>query len=275
MTATERVELPGGLAEGGERRREVRFRPLNGAVELAAAAAAAGANVSRRVTEILQQAVATLGGRPAGDREFAALCVADRQVLMLRLGEMLDGDRVWLTGCCESCQSPFDFSLERSAVPVTPAGATYPLAAATLRGHQVTLRVPTGADQEQLDGLDDRAALQTLLRLCLVAVDGQPPDASFTAGLAAGEIALLEQAVEVVAPAVATRLLVACPECGAEQTLRFDPYAFRRLSVNSLLREVHLLASTYHWSEAEILALPTERRHRYLGLIEQGRGLCS
>lgn len=275
MAEADRVELPGGLAEKGERRREVRFRALNGAVELAAATAAAGANVSARVTEILAQAVATLGGRPVGTRELASLCVADRQLLMLRLGELLDGNRVWLTGCCEACRSPFDFSLARSAIPVTPAGAGYPLASATVRGRDVTLRMPTGADQEQLAGLDDRAALETLLRLCLVSVDGQAPDPAFIAGLGAEEIALLEQAVEGTAPAVATRLVAACPECGTEQTLRFDPYAFRRLSVDTLLREVHLLASAYHWSEAEILALPTERRRRYLRLIDQGRGLYS
>lgn len=275
MILADRVELPGGLVEGDERHREVRFRPLTGAMELAAATAAAGSGVAARVTEILAQAVATLGGQPAGYRELASLCVADRQLLMLRLGQRLDGDRVWLTGCCEACRSPFDFSLERSAVPITPAGAGYPLASATLRGQRVTLRVPTGADQEQLAELDDRAALETLLKRCLVAIDGRPPGTCFAADLAPEELALLEQAVEGVAPGLATRLLVACPECGAKQTLRFDPYDFRSLSVEALLREVHLLASAYHWSEAEILALPTERRRHYLRLIDQGRGLYS
>ena len=34
-----------------------------------------------------------------------------------------------------------------------------------------------------------------------------------------------------------------------------------------LLDEVHLLALSYHWSEAEILALPSDRRQDYLKRI--------
>jgi hypothetical protein len=35
-----------------------------------------------------------------------------------------------------------------------------------------------------------------------------------------------------------------------------------------LLEEVHSIARAYHWSEAEILALPLPRRRRYLDLLQ-------
>jgi len=41
-----------------------------------------------------------------------------------------------------------------------------------------------------------------------------------------------------------------------------------RLRARHLLRQVHELASRYHWSEAELLSLPLPRRQAYLGLIE-------
>jgi len=34
-----------------------------------------------------------------------------------------------------------------------------------------------------------------------------------------------------------------------------------------LYEEIHVIAMHYHWSEAQILALPCTRRQRYLALI--------
>ena len=44
-----------------------------------------------------------------------------------------------------------------------------------------------------------------------------------------------------------------------------------------LLRDVHRLASRYHWSEAELFSLPLPRREAYLRLIdsEQERELLA
>ena len=33
------------------------------------------------------------------------------------------------------------------------------------------------------------------------------------------------------------------------------------------MEEVHILALHYHWSEADILALPSPKRQRYLSLL--------
>ena len=51
----------------------------------------------------------------------------------------------------------------------------------------------------------------------------------------------------------------------------FDPTAFffeeLRISAERLLREVHVLAFYYHWSESEILGLERDRRRAYLALL--------
>jgi hypothetical protein len=38
----------------------------------------------------------------------------------------------------------------------------------------------------------------------------------------------------------------------------------------ALLREIHVLASHYGWTEAQILAVAPARRARYLSLIDEG-----
>jgi len=74
---------------------------------------------------------------------------------------------------------------------------------------------------------------------------------------------------------VSASVQAACPACGAPHVIDTDPY--RALSLQSagrLLQEIHILAATYHWGEAEILALPLERRRIYLDLIDRARGMA-
>ena len=51
----------------------------------------------------------------------------------------------------------------------------------------------------------------------------------------------------------------------------FDPQAFLfvelRLSRDLLYREVHYLAYHYHWSEREIMAMPRDKRRRYIAVL--------
>jgi hypothetical protein len=49
-------------------------------------------------------------------------------------------------------------------------------------------------------------------------------------------------------------------------------FAERRIGLDQLSEEVHVLARCYHWSEAEILQLPATRRRRYLALIARDAG---
>ena len=44
------------------------------------------------------------------------------------------------------------------------------------------------------------------------------------------------------------------------------------MSLDTLYGELHLIASRYHWSEAEILRLTASKRRRYLRLIDSHAG---
>jgi hypothetical protein len=71
---------------------------------------------------------------------------------------------------------------------------------------------------------------------------------------------------------VAFSVSCTCPSCNAQYDAPIDleSVVLQRLAVRqqSLLREVHLLASCYGWTEHEVLAVPAQRRARYLALIE-------
>ena len=127
-------------------------------------------------------------------------------------------------------------------------------------------RRPTGRDQ--LGWLartypDEAAAVAAMIES--LATDGSEVPAS-----------ALEAALDEADPLVRAPVVTACPDCGYEVENEIDlagtALAQLRRSQDSLFAAVDLLASRYHWSEAEILSLPEWRRARYVNLLlREGR----
>ena len=267
------MRLPGGLWRDGERLTEFAFQPATGAVELAVAQSTSQRDPPpRRVTAVLAEVLEHIGGRPVEPADVRALAVGDRQFLMRRLGALLGFDEIWLTASCSDCESPFDFLIAPAALPVKVAAEGFPFVEVdTSRGRR-RFRVPIGEDQEAVaDMADESAAARRLVGLCAVPAEDQKdvPGDDFTDD----DIAGIDAALEAVAPEVATTALAACPECGHGSEVYIDPAVWIDLGGGTILGEIHALASTYHWSEAEILGLPRDRRQRYLRMIERDTGM--
>jgi len=269
------VALPGGLVVDGRVEQRAVFRRLTGQIERAFhewLGSAGAVNPARAVSEVLGGVLDRIGAEPADASAAARLCVADRHYLLLRLSQLLAGDRVWVRATCARCGVPFDVGVSRSELPVKPAGVGFPFAHVRLRGLDVTARVPTGADQEAIAELAEDAALRALVARCLVSVSGRPACDAFVAGLTDDEIRTIEDELDTVAPDVGARLATACPECAAEHVVQLDPFPAEG-GGTGLYEDVHVLALYYHWTEADILALPRARRRLYLELIDRSRGV--
>lgn len=264
------MRLPGGLWRDGAVRRDFAFRPPTGALELALAEAGRAPHVPAAVTTVLASALERVGGEAASPELARELAVGDRQFLVRQLAAWLGRDGEWLTADCGGCGASFDLYVEQSALPVKEAGDGYPFAAVKTRRGRRRLRVPCGGDQEAVAGLDEPEAAAELVRRCLAAASAAAPRA-----LGVDETAALDAALEAVAPEVGLAVLAHCPDCGAAQEVPVDPYLCLARAGRDLFTDIHALATTYHWSEAEILALPTDRRRLYLELIDRARGMTT
>jgi hypothetical protein len=265
--------LPGGLHIAGERRRDFRFRPITGALELMLGESAqhAGSHAAR-VTTVLCQALETLGGAPATIEAVRQLSVGDRQFLMARLAAHLHDLPVWLTTHCNHCQAPFDMSYRHADLPVKMAGEEYPQVRLETSLGAVEVHVPTGADQEHIANTrDDVEAMHELLRCIVSGVDS---DTAFNPqDLRAQDIAEIEQRVEAMAPEIATELLAQCPHCSRDNIVPINLYTCLARPVDELFAEIHAIASRYHWNERAILSMPHQRRQIYLRHIDSSRGM--
>jgi hypothetical protein len=261
------LTLPGGSIVRGELRRDGVLTAVDGHLELALAAARERSTRVAQVTAALTIALLDLGGAPPTPDRVADLGVEDRRWLTRRLALALGGCRDWITLTCDSCDEPFDAFVDQAALPVRTAGPTYPRTTARTSAGEIAVRVPTGADQETItDAPDATTALLTLLRRCVVgpvADDGAGIDA-----LGDDDLDAIETALAEVAPDVPDRVAAPCPTCGSIAEVPAEPERFLEVVGADIVTDVHRLASAYHWSESEVLALPRARRLRYLELIE-------
>lgn len=264
--------MPGGFWRhgwrDGECRRDWSFRTLTGEVELALLEAGRDrGSVPQRVTAVLSAALAELGGAAVHPDAVRALSVADRQFLMRRLAVELGMEESWIAATCPECGAAFDLPVRHGELPAKPAGEGYPFATVETSLGPVRFRVPDGADQEAVAGIPDpREARRALAARCAEDLVGE---------LSEDDLDRAEAALEAVAPEVVTRAQAACPDCGRPAEVVLDPYVCLGAAGGGLFLDVHTLASVYHWSEREILAMPRERRRLYLSLVDQSRGMVS
>jgi hypothetical protein len=130
----------------------------------------------------------------------------------------------------------------------------------------VALRRPTG--------LDLRAWHRTPYATRRDAVAAMLDTLVVEGSVAADDEPVVADAMATHDPLVAFAVSCACPACGAarDHPVDLEAAVLARLGARrrSLLREVHMLASRYGWTESEVLAVAPARRAQYLALIEDG-----
>jgi hypothetical protein len=138
-------------------------------------------------------------------------------------------------------------------------------------GERVRFRLPHSLDLEVVAALADPSrARATLLERCVVHADGgEPGEVRFP--LTPGVATAVAAAMEAADPHASILLSSSCPSCGHGWDTPFDilPWFWDEIEAwgRRLLREVHVLARAYGWSEREILGMSTWRRRHYLELV--------
>ena len=250
------LELPGGLWQDGRLQRHAVLCDLNGDLELRVARRLAqGGPWPDCVTDLLDETVERCADRPADRGMLAGLCVADRQWLLLHLLREWQGDALWLTSECPRCGTRLDHGLQRSAIPVKPAGSGFPFTEVELGGRSLALRVPTGADQSAVATLDHADAARALARRCLLD-DGAAVELDDDALRAIGA------ALEAVAPELAATLQVRCAHCGLEHEIEFDPCAIEPAATDALFDAPEKASARMRPRAAPTMASVDPRDHR-------------
>ena len=227
----------------------------------------AGAPPAARVPALLH----LLGAVPAGERT-GELTVGQCDARLFALRREVFGATLEAVATCPACQAEVELTLPLGELaPPVREGPAAPLTVRVGR-YTVQCRIPCDNDLLAVAGARPEPTLRDLLEQCVLEVS--PPgytDGAGAAGAAAGlPDSVIDTVIEALAdadPGAHTELRVRCP-CGSEWPGELDIRAVLWADLTDwagrTLTEVHLLASAYGWSEADILAMSGWRRRWYL-----------
>jgi hypothetical protein len=199
--------------------------------------------------------------------EIAQLSIGRRDAALLTLRDRTFGSRITSVVTCPGCGGNFDLVFETEAILAAPVQLEdFQIMA---DGIEMRICLPNSLDVAAALANQDAAeeATRVMLRRCISANDAsgnrvEVDDLPF---------ALREAAEDVMSQAdqqADVRLLVSCLECGRQWTEPFDIVRFFWAEIHAwavrILREVHVLASAYGWTEQEILRISSARRSFYL-----------
>lgn len=218
---------------------------------------------ARRSLELLS------GAWPEEPRErLAALSIGARDARLLRLREWFFGTRIVGQIECPQCGERLETSFATGDIRAAEASSTEDLRMVA-DGAPVCFRLPDSTDLDWLERRrnelrgDPSGARRLLLRRCIQKVEGELSER--------GEEEVVTRMSELDAQANLS-LALACSACGHRWSAPFDIAEFLWHEVQSwahrTLREVHVLAGAYGWSEREIVSMSAARRAIYLEMVQ-------
>jgi hypothetical protein len=281
------VTLPHGIWIGGRPWSRWGLRPV-GVEDEVFLVETDGMLPAHRANRLLARCIDPLesGGSEPG-AVVRSMVIGDREALLLHLRRVTLGDGFSGVFRCArpDCTEPLELDLKVSdlLLPAYPHAAERYACAVEHEGAtlDVRFRLPTAGDQEdaaEVARQDPEAAARWVLGRCVVGLarDGLALDVS---ALTQPVIDRIASAMEELDPQAIIEFDMTCPACGTAFSAQLDAgdFLLRELDqrADHLLREVHTLATAYHWSEDAILAMPQARRERYLELIAAGAGVAS
>ena len=267
------VTLPCGLLQAnGQRARDARLTPLTGRAE---ARAAEESNPFRAALYLLCESLSRIGGFEAAEVDVALLAgmyPVDRDFLLVQLSRLMFGDVIYQTVVCPetSCAKRVDLALDLRSLAADSVEVSATRCFVLPDGRQGVLRLATAGDQAELYGVAESELEACFLARCMVPTDGC--EANDWRSIPEGYRARIVEESVRAAPTLDVDLDLVCVECGHDFSYVYEPLASLlselRQGRAGLRRDVHCIASHYHWSEREILNLTRAERRAYIELIE-------
>ena len=202
--------------------------------------------------------------------ELARKPIGQRNIALFHLCESLFGPELTLQTSCPQCAEPLEM---QSSIAVLLEAASKGSESAfetnqTLetQGYTLHFRLPNSMDL--LEASSSFTPRQMLIERCIEII-GSPDDATSQPITLPEDVeAILFAKMQSLDPLAAVSFALTCPSCANAWNAPLDIAKYLWSEIEAwayrTLREIHWLASTYHWRETEILALGHWRRQAYL-----------
>lgn len=222
---------------------------------------------------IEQRALRLLGAAQpeASYEDLAQLPVGRRDEQLMSLRERLFGAQLIGVVSCPLCGEHLQLTVNAADLHVAHAAESDRLSL-TVDGYAINYRLPNSADLLMLANCDSVDAGRTLLlKRCLQNARYDNVDQQIDA-LPTNVLDVVSAHMAQADPQADLQFYLVCPACRHHWLAAFDVMAFLWNEIDHwahrILRDVHVLALNYGWSEADILTMNVARRQAYLELID-------
>jgi hypothetical protein len=206
------------------------------------------------------------------------LPVGRRDAHLLDLYDALLGPQLTAMACCGHCAERLELNLNTADLRLDDPAPAAPELLLEWQDYHLRFRLPDSRDLAVLaqwlnnePATDIEQARLLLVRRCVLeAAQGARPVSP--EALPQGLLQALSEAMTQADPQALIELDMCCPACKERWNEAFDIGSYLLESLDHWARrtldQVHLLATAYGWSEAQILALSPQRRARYLERVQ-------
>ncbi len=174
----------------------------------------------------------------------------------------------------ESCKELMEIALTMEDITGMHQSAEEGACLIPFGGRDYTFRKPTARDQmEWLKQTypGEEAAAEAMMRT--LHIPGEATRANGEIPTGSQWITAVNEGMKNQDPLVTMEMILFCPACNKENHYEPDLEELTLTKLHKIqqgqLNNIHKLASRYHWSEAQIMALTPSRRNYYLTLIEK------
>lgn len=208
------------------------LRPMTGYEEEIVEERRDDANTAALCNELIARCLAPPGADATAARaQVRALLVAERDAALVTLRRISLGDTVSSRVRCPACRLVNEVDFRLSDLPISITAAPERIEVNVDGGVQVTLRLPTAGDQEDLldAGIEGESQRRTFLLARTIVRFGDregPFDVDLARGLPVAVRNALEAALEGATPDLDLSMAVLCHGCGHGWSALFDVPSF-------------------------------------------------
>ncbi|WP_088240655.1 phage baseplate protein [Calothrix rhizosoleniae] len=213
-------------------------------------------------------ALLTVACQDISPSQLAQLSIGRRDGLLLTLREGIFGSQIQSIATCSKCGERLELTFDVADIRTTTSTEPLEICSVQVDSWEVEFRLPNSLDLIAITSAD--TSQSALLERCLLQVREREeiqPIAQLPTQIASAVVTQMAK----LDPQADVQLNLCCPACSHQWLSTFDIVSFFWSEIHAwairTLREVHILASTYGWGEAEILTMSPYRRRLYLEMI--------
>lgn len=223
--------------------------------------------------EARTQALLSLVAPGLSTKALTELALGERNMNLLELRQRLFGSTLQAYVECSACGEALDLEFGIDELGFSSISHVSEINSISTGSISAQVRLPNCHDLTALASLNNvEDGRRLLFSRCVLELhrDGAT---IVLHELSEDELDQLEKAISELDPRMEILFDLHCPQCAHrwQSPLEISSYLWSEYDVyaRQLLENVHVLASTYGWAEADILAMSEQRRQYYLGRIIQ------